>query len=111
MGRAEAGGDATGLGEALHRETNGNPFFVGEIVNLLAAEEGQGAGWDAQRVPHGVREVITRRLDRLGSECRASLEVGALVGDTVDAETLADLLRETPLPTPLHPPLPAPILA
>jgi AAA ATPase domain len=94
---AEARGDATALGEALHRETNGNPFFVGEIVNLLAAEEGQGAGWDAQRVPHGVREVITRRLDRLGSECRASLEVGALVGDTVDAETLADVLGETPL--------------
>ena len=32
-------GDAAALGEALHRETNGNPFFVGEIVHLLAAEE------------------------------------------------------------------------
>ena len=94
---AEARSDAAALGEVLHRETNGNPFFVGEIVNLLAAEEDEGRGWDAERVPHGVREVIARRLDRLGSECRVSLAVGALIGDTVDAEMLADVLGETSL--------------
>jgi AAA ATPase domain len=95
---ADARGDAVALGEALHRETNGNPFFVGEIVNLLAAEEELDTPWDTRRVPHGVREVIARRLDRLGSECRASLGVAALFGDTVDAEMLADLLGDMPLP-------------
>ena len=94
---AEAPGDATALGEALHRETNGNPFFVGEIVRLLAAEADPATGWDAQRVPHGVHEVIARRLDRLGSECRTSLAVAALLGDTIDAGMLAAVLGDAPL--------------
>ncbi len=94
---AEARGDARALGEALHRETNGNPFFVGEIVRLLAAETDPGTGWDTQRVPHGVHEVIARRLDRLGNECRTPLAVAALLGDTVDAGMLADVLGDAPL--------------
>jgi len=56
--------DATLLGEALHRETNGNPFFVGELVHLLGSEGGLGTGWDPRRMPQGLREVVTRRLDR-----------------------------------------------
>ena len=36
-------GDAEALGEALHRETNGNPFFLGEIVHLLATEDESAA--------------------------------------------------------------------
>src|SRR5262249_40638945 len=89
-------GDAAALGEALHRETNGNPFFVGELVRLLADEEGLAEDWDALRVPHGVREVIARRLDRLGASCRATLGVAALVGDTSEAGLRADILGDTP---------------
>src|SRR5262249_32763529 len=94
---AEARGNAVELGETLHRETNGNPFFVGEIVNLLAAEEEADTPWDTRRVPHGVREVIARRLDRLGSECRGALGVAALLGDPADVEMLADILGDVPL--------------
>jgi tetratricopeptide (TPR) repeat protein len=91
-------GDPAALGEQLHRETNGNPFFVGEIVRLLAGEgEDLGRGWDPQRVPHSVREVIARRLSRLGDDCRAALAVAALVGDTIEAGMLADLLGGTSL--------------
>jgi hypothetical protein len=92
-----AQGDTVALGKALHRETNGNPFFVGEIVHLLAGQENSGRGWDAQRVPHGVRAVIARRLDRLGADCRAALAVAALLGDTIEASMLADVLGEVPL--------------
>src|SRR5262249_57208846 len=96
---------AAALGEALHRETNGNPFFVGELVRLLADEEDLAEDWEALRVPHGVREVIARRLDRLGAACRATLAVAALVGDRIEAGLLAGLLRRTPLARPLqHPP-------
>jgi AAA ATPase domain len=80
-----AQGDAAALGEALHRETNGNPFFVSELIHLLADEDDLGTGWAAPRVPHGVRELIARRLDRLGDDCRATLAVAALFGDTIDA--------------------------
>ncbi len=88
-------GDPAALGEALHRETNGNPFFLGEIVHLLASDE-SGPGWDARRVPHGARGVIARRLDRLGADCRATLAVAALLGDTVEAGLLADILADAP---------------
>lgn len=87
-------GDATALGDAMHRETSGNPFFVGEIVRLLASEGGLGTGWDPRRMPQGLREVITRRLGRLGDACRGALEVAALVGDTVDARLLTAILDD-----------------
>src|SRR5262249_17151408 len=90
-------GAPAALGEALHRETNGNPFFLGELVRLLADEEDLEGGWGTLRVPHGVREVIGRRLDRLGVACPARLAVAALVGDTMEAGLLADILGDTPL--------------
>jgi hypothetical protein len=92
-----ARGDAAALGKALHRETNGNPFFLGEIVRLLAGEQELARDWDALRVPQGVREVIARRLDRLGTGCRATLAVAALVGDTIDVPLLAEILGDVPL--------------
>lgn len=93
---AASGGadDAERLGEALHRETNGNPFFVGEIVHLLAREGGLGTAWDARRMPQGLREVIARRLDRLGDACRGTLEIAALVGDTIETRLLGEILDD-----------------
>src|SRR5206468_3383996 len=54
------------LVHAVHKETEGNPFFVDEIVHLLVGEEGLEC-WDAAMaprlpVPQGVREAIRRRL-------------------------------------------------
>ena len=94
---ANARGVAAVLGDVLHRETNGNPFFLGEIVRTLTTEEDPGTPWGTRRVPHGVREVIARRLERLGHDCRTSLGVAALFDDTVDAGTLADVLGDVPL--------------
>jgi hypothetical protein len=89
--------DAAALGEALHRETNGNPFFVGEIVHLLAAGDDDSAtGRDAQHVPQGVREVVARRLDRLGDDCRTTLGVAALLGHTIEATRLGEILGDVP---------------
>lgn len=90
-------GDPTVLGAALHRETNGNPFFVGEIVHLLAGGDALVDGADVQRVPSGVREVIARRLERLGADCRTTLAVAALAADTVDPEMLADVVGDEAL--------------
>jgi hypothetical protein len=87
-------GDAEALATALHRETNGNPFFVGEIVHLLTGEGDLVDGDDVQRVPSGVREVIARRLERLGADCRTTLAVAALAGDTIDAPIVGEVLGE-----------------
>ena len=59
------------LVRALHTQTEGNPFFLSEVVRLLAEERaltpealGTPERWSA-RIPEGVREVIGRRLERL----------------------------------------------
>jgi hypothetical protein len=83
---ASADGDALGL--HLHRETNGNPFFLGELVRLLASERRLASGQDLHSLPPGVREVVSRRLDRLGAGCRTVLAVGALLGDCFDVGRL-----------------------
>ena len=55
------------LAAAIHDQTDGNPFFIGEVVRLMAAEGHLGER-EARRqvqIPQGVREVVGRRLDRL----------------------------------------------
>src|SRR5262249_10869218 len=65
-------------------------FFVGELVQLLADEEDHRTAWGAH-VPHGVRQVVARRLARLGDDCRTALGVAALCGQSFDAGMLADV--------------------
>lgn len=71
--------------EAIHRETAGNPFYLGEVVRQLQAEgydlanpRTVVAGWS---VPEGVREVIGRRLARLSADANRLLQAAAVLGD------------------------------
>ena len=74
------------LVEAVHAQTEGNPFFVGEVVRLLR-EEGAltpeasrtPEHWSA-RIPDGVREAVGRRLERLSPPCSATLTVASAIG-------------------------------
>ena len=78
-----------GLAEAVHEQTEGNPFFVGEVVRLLASEgslEGPAAGGWELAIPQGVREVVGRRLDRLPDEANQVLTLAAAVGREFDLE-------------------------
>ncbi len=84
--------------DALHRETDGNPFFVLEVM-LHLLEEGsitRGTGGlqtvtgDFARagLPASVREVVGARLARLGTESGAVLAVAATIGDEFDLALL-----------------------
>ena len=77
-----------GLAEAVHEQTDGNPFFVGEVVRLLASEGKLTSGGSAAelQIPQGVREVIGRRLDRLSDETNEALRVAAVIGRDFDEE-------------------------
>jgi predicted ATPase len=68
-----------GLAEAVHRQTEGNPLFVQEVVRYLN-EEGlmkRGGGqWQgksvtqlAMSIPEGLRDVIGKRLSLMSKEC------------------------------------------
>lgn len=83
--------DAAGqsLAVAVHAETEGNPFFVGEVLRHLR-ESGaiyqQDGRWVSDRttaqlgIPEGVRDVIGRRLNRLSTQANAALSVAAVIG-------------------------------
>lgn len=95
--------------ELIFRETEGNPFFVAEILRHLVetgAIRHEGDSWVgtpesvAENLPEGVREVIGRRLDGLSSDCNAALTVAAAMpgGFTVDVVgTVAELDEDTML--------------
>jgi eukaryotic-like serine/threonine-protein kinase len=77
-----------GLAEAVQEQTDGNPFFVGEVVRLLASEGTLTAGGSAAdlEIPQGVREVVGRRLDRLSEETNVALRVAAVIGRDFDED-------------------------
>ncbi len=80
------------LVETVHEQTEGNPFFLGEVVRLLASEGNLDlAGDGALVIPEGVREVVGRRLDRLSAEANEALTVGAAIGRDFDDRILAEV--------------------
>ena len=75
---------------AIRAETEGNPFFVKQLVRhlhetgsvaRLSVREGSG-------VPEGVREVIARRVARLPVRAAHVLRVAALIGRDFEYELL-----------------------
>lgn len=85
------------VGTAVHRHTEGNPFFVEEVFRHLAEE---GALLDAEgrfrpdlvidelEVPENVRLVLGRRLARLSRSAQDVLTAAAVVGRTFSYELL-----------------------
>ncbi|HEY7496600.1 MAG TPA: AAA family ATPase, partial [Candidatus Tectomicrobia bacterium] len=77
----------------LHRQTEGNPFFLTEIVRLLVMEGGPAAlhaPLSSRLVlPQGVRDAIERRLQTLAAPCQRLLTLASVIGRTFDLETLA----------------------
>jgi class 3 adenylate cyclase/tetratricopeptide (TPR) repeat protein len=87
-----------GLADAVQEQTDGNPFFVGEVVRLLASEGKLTAGGSAAelQIPQGVREVVGRRLDRLSEETNATLRVAAVIGRDFDRELVWRVAQQQP---------------
>jgi serine/threonine protein kinase/tetratricopeptide (TPR) repeat protein len=88
-----------GLAEAVHRQTEGNPLFVQEVVRYLAEqgligrEEGK---WKSSRetplemvIPEGLRDVIGKRLSSLSPDCNKLLSIASVIG----REFAVDVLR------------------
>jgi class 3 adenylate cyclase/tetratricopeptide (TPR) repeat protein len=93
-GRSRAEPDEA-LARAVFAETEGNPFFVEEVLAHLAESEAtieengrlvSRLPIDEVGIPEGVREVIGRRVSRLGSETNALLTTGAAIGREWDLE-------------------------
>ena len=69
----------------VFEETEGNPFFLSEVVNLMA-QEGTLTATSVTDVaiPEGVRQALGRRLDRLSEATNALLTTLAVAGREFD---------------------------
>jgi DNA-binding SARP family transcriptional activator/tetratricopeptide (TPR) repeat protein len=77
--------------DEIFAETEGNPFFVGEIVRLLDAEGTIADRAAPLRIPAGVGAVIKRRLARLSDQCRELLVRAAVLGREFDLDALGQI--------------------
>jgi class 3 adenylate cyclase len=94
--------DILQLAGEIAAETDGNPFFVGEILRglwesgALVFDEASGR-FSVDRsggiaLPESVREVIERRVERLGDEALEVLTQAAVIGRVFDLELLESML-------------------
>jgi DNA-binding CsgD family transcriptional regulator/tetratricopeptide (TPR) repeat protein len=72
------------LVERVHRRSDGNPFFVEELL-------GAGAKAAAGPIPPTLREVLLARLVALPDAAQRVVEVAAVAGRRVDHDLLADV--------------------
>jgi tetratricopeptide (TPR) repeat protein len=82
--------------DGIHRETEGNPFFIEEVCKAIV-ESGQlrfeGGRWHRPSVeelgiPQSVRLAIQSRVGRLPQQVRDTLTLAAVVGREFDFDTL-----------------------
>jgi class 3 adenylate cyclase len=88
-----------GLAHAVYRETDGNPFFVSEVLRHLAETgaiyQDTTGRWTADdaleqmALPDSIREVIGGRVVRLGEAAGRILSMAAVIGRDFDLDLLA----------------------
>ena len=86
-----------GLGELIHERTDGNPFFIEEIVRELAESgylEGERGAYRLARpvegvgVPATVQTVLAARIDRLTPAAKRLLQAASVAGKEVAERSL-----------------------
>ena len=92
-------GSAVRLAHTLYRETDGNPFFVSEVLRHLtetgAILQDETGRWMARNrstkiaLPDTIREVVGARIGRLGKEAARILGIAAVIGRDFDLDLLA----------------------
>ena len=88
------GSDATeAQAQALHDRTDGNPFFVRELMRDLA--EGRDP---RESVPQTIRDVVRARLGRLDADARALAAAGAVAGPSFDPVAANEVLDRPATP-------------
>ncbi|MCI0789763.1 MAG: AAA family ATPase, partial [Chloroflexi bacterium] len=94
--QVEAGQDPDAdLVQSLHAHTEGNPFFLAEVIRLMASQGGTGEdGAGALGLPQGVRDVIGQRLRRLSDQCNTALTTASVVGREFDFRMLGIVMED-----------------
>jgi len=81
----------------ISKHTEGNPFFIEEVLRHLAETGGiyqQDGRWltdmttEQMGIPEGVKDVIGQRLSRLSDDCNSVLTIASVIGREFDLDTL-----------------------
>src|SRR6185369_17194417 len=80
--------------ELLEKETEGNVFFLVEVVRALAEEAGSLSQIGHMSLPRrvfagGVEQIVQRRLERVPENTRHLLRIAAVAGRQLDLRLLA----------------------
>jgi DNA-binding SARP family transcriptional activator/RecA/RadA recombinase len=75
----------------VHERTGGNPFFVGEVVELLARQDRltDVDAARAARVPGATLDVVRRRVGMLPAATQPLLASASVLGVTIELDVLA----------------------
>jgi serine/threonine protein kinase/tetratricopeptide (TPR) repeat protein len=92
-----AAGEHPEIVALLQKETEGNVFFLVEIVRALAEEAGQLDKVGIDTLPReiltgGLQDIIRRRLRRVPEEALPLLKVAAVAGRQLDLRVLRELM-------------------
>jgi predicted ATPase/DNA-binding CsgD family transcriptional regulator len=89
---------APSLVETIYEHTEGNPFFMAEVVRLMSEQgelrQEQPGRPRGIRVPEGVREAIGQRLNRLSESCNQVLATASIIGREFSLGLLAKLSQD-----------------
>lgn len=96
------------LADLIFEKTSGNPFFVGQFLERLAAERyvvfhpGTGFSWDIDAImalgaTDNVVDLVVARLGALTPTTQEMLRLAACIGHTFRLRTLAVIAEKEPL--------------
>lgn len=87
--------------ELINNETEGNPFFIKEVLRTLV-DDGALSVKNEQLVlnitpeeiviPTSIKELINLRLQRLNEDCKRTLEYASVIGNKFNLELLENII-------------------
>jgi tetratricopeptide (TPR) repeat protein len=95
------GGRQRQILDLLQRETEGNVFFLVEVLRALAEEAGSLGGIVGMALPErvmagGVQQIVRRRLARAPLAAQPLLRLAAVAGRQLDLKVLETLIQALP---------------
>jgi DNA-binding CsgD family transcriptional regulator len=73
--------------------TEGNPFFIEEVLRTAVLSGQTRVRPDAMRVPRSVHDAVQRRVNELGASARRAIQIAAVAGRRFDFGLLQLVLR------------------
>lgn len=81
--------------QRLYHETDGNPFFIIEMVHAIQESGSLQLPMPVASIPHSIQRVIEARLDRLQPGSREALACAAAIGRSFIFAFLQEILSDS----------------